>query len=103
MRMMMSLSFPVNEANAALKNGTLQEVMQQFLEEHKPEAAYFFPTEDGERGGFMILNMTDPSELVRFAEPFFLNLNARVRFKPVMSAEDLAKGVASIERATARN
>jgi len=39
----------------------------------------------------LIINLTDVSKIPTFAEPFFLNFNADVRFRPVMAREDLGK------------
>ena len=58
-------------------------VFHQLTEELKPEAAYFFPL-DGERGGFVIVDMQDSSQIAEMAERFFLGLNAKVEFVPVM-------------------
>ena len=56
----------------------------------KPDAAYFI-TMNGKRGGIMVVNMNDPSEMPSLAEPWFLLFNAGVQFSPFMSPEDLAK------------
>jgi hypothetical protein len=37
--------------------------------------------------------MKDSSEIVKIAESFFSELNARVEFFPVMNADDLKKGL----------
>ena len=103
MRVMISFSIPMEEGNEAYKSGALKKLMQQYLEEHKPEAAYFAPNEDGERGGIIVVNINDSSEMIKFAEPLFLNLNARVTFRPVMNAQDLARGMEATERVVARN
>jgi hypothetical protein len=38
-----------------------------------------------------VINVTDPSRVPSFAEPFFLNFNADCRFRIVMGPEELAK------------
>ena len=64
--------------------------MKQILEEIKAEAVYF--TEyDGHRGAIMIVNIKDPSEVPRFAEPWFLSFNADVQFHIVITAEELGR------------
>jgi hypothetical protein len=45
----------------------------------------------------MVFDLKDPSEIPAIAEPFFLNLNAKVEFSPVMNAEDLKKGLESLQ------
>jgi hypothetical protein len=68
MRMIMTVSIPVEAGNAAVLNGTLGSTIQQILEDLKPEAAYF-ADEDGKRTGFIIFDMKESSQLIAIAEP----------------------------------
>jgi hypothetical protein len=101
MRVMMTVSIPNEQGNAARKSGKLQQIIQNFVEEFKPEAAYFATNPDGERGGIMVFDLKDTSEMPKIAEPLFQELNARITFKPCMNLEDLRKGISSLEPATA--
>ena len=47
----------------------------------------------------LFVNMDDPSELPKIAEPWFLAFNASIEVTPAMVAEDLQKAEASIETA----
>ncbi len=98
MRMMMKVSLPVEKSNEVFRSGTFPKTMETILAEQKPEAAYFFAN-DGKRGGFLVVNMKDTSEIPAFAEPWFLAFNAHVEFHPVMNAEDLARATPAIEQA----
>jgi len=40
--------------------------------------------------------MTDPSQIVETVEPFFLKLNATTELMPVMTADDLRKGLGKV-------
>jgi len=95
MRIMVKFSFPVDTGNAAIRTGKVEKVFHQIMEDLKPEAAYFFP-DGGERGGFVVVNMDDSSQIVQIAERFFFGLNARVELVPVMAPEDLQKGLAAV-------
>ena len=64
--------------------------MQRILQEQKPEAAYFTEYE-GHRGGILIVNLDNPSQVPSFAEPWFITFNADCEFRVVMTPEDLAK------------
>jgi hypothetical protein len=64
--------------------------VRRVLEETKPEAVYFC-AKDGKRGGFLVVDLADPSELPRFAEPWFLLFDASVEFLPTMTPEDLGR------------
>jgi hypothetical protein len=103
MRMMVKVSIPVEGGNAAIKNGSLMTLVQKFLVERKPEAAYFYADENGNRSGFMVIDLKDPSEIPAITEPWFLGLNAQVKFFPVMNAQDLAAAAPAIESAVRAN
>lgn len=98
MRMMMKVSFPVEAGNAAARNGTLGSTIKKIMETMRPEAAYF-GEELGQRTGWIFFNMEDSSQIPGFAEPWFLSLNARVSYRPIMNADDLAKAGPAIEKA----
>lgn len=99
MRMMMQIAIPVEAGNHAARTGAFGTKLQQMLEPLNPEAAYFTANANGERGGFIVFDMKDTSQMPAIAEPFFLTFNARITFCPVMSAQDLAKGAPGIEKA----
>ena len=63
--------------------------MQTILKDMGAEAAYF-TTISGQRGGYIVVDVKDASQIPGIAEPLFLWLNARVDFLPVMLPEDLA-------------
>jgi hypothetical protein len=90
MRFVMHVSLPVDRFNQAVRDGSAGKKIAQILEELKPEAAYFC-AKDGKRGGFLIVNLGNASEIPRFAEPWFLNFDATVEFLPTMTPEDLAR------------
>src|SRR5215467_11131234 len=99
MRMLLRVSIPVEAGNAAAKDGTLGTTIEKILGDLKPEAAYFFADDNGNRSGSIVFDMKDTSEIPGIAEPWFLAFNAKVSFRPVMSPEDLARGGPSIGKA----
>jgi len=90
MRMMMQVEMPLEPFNTEVRNGTAGLKMMKILDEIKPEAAYF-GERDGKRGGILIVEVAKPSDIPRLAEPWFLNFNAEVKFRVVMSPEDLVE------------
>jgi len=90
MRMMMLVQFPIEPFNTAVRNGTAGPTMKKILDDAKPEAAYF-GERDGKRGGVLIVDVAKPSDVPRLAEPWFLSFNAEVKFRVVMTPEDLAQ------------
>lgn len=98
MRILMKVSIPIAEGNAAVADGTLQSTLGSILNDLKPEAAYF-AEDNGARTGFIVVNLADSSQIPAFAEPFFLAFNAKVEFHPAMNLEDLQKAAPGIESA----
>ena len=85
--------------NAAAKAGTLGSTVQKILADLKPEAAYFFPDDNGQRSGSIVFDMKDSSQIPAIAEPWFLAFNAKISLRPVMNPQDLATAGPSITKA----
>jgi hypothetical protein len=96
MRFLIKVHIPVEAGNEAAKAGKLGSTIQSILEDQKPEAAYF-SDDQGQRTGFLFLEMEEASQIPAIAEPWFLAFNARIEIHPVMVPEDLAKAGRSIE------
>src|SRR5262252_1555104 len=99
MRMLLRVSIPAQAENAAAKGGTLGSTIEKILADLKPEAAYFFADDNGNRSGSIVFDMEDTSEIPAIAEPWFLAFKAKVSFRPVMNPQDLAKAGPAIGNA----
>jgi hypothetical protein len=99
MRMLLRVSIPVEAGNAAAKAGTLGSTIEQILADLKPEAAYFFADDSGQRSGSIVFDMKSTSEIPAVAEPWFLAFSATVSLRPIMNPQDLAKAGPSIGKA----
>ncbi|MFE7897335.1 hypothetical protein ACFU3E_07325 [Streptomyces sp. NPDC057424] len=97
MRVLLKASMDTEKANEAIRNGTLGKLLQESLEQIKPEAAYF-TSDHGKRTAYMVFDMQDSSQMPVLSEPFFLQLNAEVTYTPVMNAEDVQKGLSQLGR-----
>lgn len=96
MRMLMYVQMPVEPFNSAVRDGTVGQKIQRILAAAKPEAAYF-SEQDGRRGGVIVVDVKEASDIPRLAEPWFLTFNAEVEFRVAMTPEDLARaGLESI-------
>ena len=62
MRMLLRVSIPVETGNAAAKAGTLGSTVEKILADLKPEAAYFFADDNGNRSGAIVFDMKDASD-----------------------------------------
>jgi hypothetical protein len=93
MRTMVKFTIPTTEeSNALIRDGSIGQTMETLIGNLQPEAAYFCPV-DGKRGGYLVVNMEEESELVTKLEPFWLELGATIETFPVANAEDLRAGL----------
>ena len=90
MRVILHVTMPVEPFNSFVRDGSAGAKIKRILDEAKPEAAYFTDT-DGQRSGWIIVDLADASRIPALAEPWFLTFNAKCEFKIAMTAEDLAK------------
>ena len=65
MRMLLRVSISVETGNAAAKAGTLGSTVEKILADLKPEAAYFFADDNGNRSGSIVFDMKDLSQIRR--------------------------------------
>src|SRR6266536_2654064 len=101
MRFLLKVNIPVESGNVAAKAGKLGATIQSILEDLKPEAVYFTDN-NGQRAGFIFLEMQDASQIPAIAEPWFVAFNASVEIHPVMVPDDLTKAGGSM-RTRSRN
>jgi hypothetical protein len=90
MRMLLTVEFPHEPFNSIVRKGVIGETMGRVLETMQAESVYF-TEQDGRRGAVMIVNVADPSEIPKLAEPWFLTFNADCRFRIAMTIEDLQR------------
>jgi len=90
MKMLLTVEFPHEPFNSLVRSGKAGQILGRILDAIKPEAAYF-TEQDGMRGGIFLVDVQKPSDVPAFAEPFFLQFQANVRFRIVMSPEDLQR------------
>lgn len=95
MRMLLKASMDTEKTNEAIRSGKMPQLIQEMMEQLKPEAAYF-TVEGGVRTAYVVFDMQDSSQMPATGERFFLDMNAALDFTPVMNAEDLRKGLSEI-------
>jgi hypothetical protein len=95
MRTMVKFTIPTQETNLLVEDGSIGQTMERLLGKLQPEAAYYGPI-DGKRGGFIVMNMEEESEVATKLEPLWLELNATVETFPVASPDDLRAGLQSL-------
>ncbi len=100
MRTMIVVSIPVAAGSKAIKEGLMDKVMGDFMQNYRPESA-FFTTKNGNRTAYFVIDLKDVSLMPSIAEPFFSQFDAAVDFSPAMNAEDLKKGIEQMKGAMA--
>jgi hypothetical protein len=92
MRMLLKVQMEVEAGNRAIKDGSFGEVLDRVMERIKPEAAYFTAI-DGKRTALIFFDLKDPSDIPPIAEPFFMTVGASIEFLPVMTPDEVQKGL----------
>ena len=98
MKYILKFKIPNDSGNNVVKDPQFGKKMQDLIAEVKAEAVYFTNI-CGRRGGYVIVNINDASQIAAIAEPFYYWLKAEVDLIPVMTLEDLGKAGPSIEAA----
>lgn len=93
MRMMVTAKFPVEAANAAIADGRFAKTLQTVLGRLKPESAYFSAV-DGCRTATIVFDLAQASDIPFLIEPLFAEMHAAIDLVPVMTADDVAAGLA---------
>ena len=89
MRTIVNFAIPIEKGNELIRSGKIADVLQSIIEEHKPEAAYFYLNDSGERAGSLVVDLQKGTDLPRIAEALFLGLNARVTMRPCFGLDDM--------------
>jgi hypothetical protein len=92
MRLMLKFSIPVERGNAAVKDGTLEQAIENLIKATKADASYFTMI-DGKRGGVVFFEENDTTRLPQINEPMFAALDAAIEIVPVLTLDELRRGV----------
>lgn len=90
MRMLLDITLPHEPFNSLVRKGVAGKKLADILDALKPDAVYF-TERDGKRGAIVIVDMADPSKIPSLAEPWFLTFNADVKFRVMMTPDELKK------------
>ncbi|KUM79462.1 hypothetical protein [Streptomyces curacoi] len=95
MRMLLKANIDTEKSNDLIRSGKMPQVVQEILENVKPEASYF-TVDQGQRTMLLFFDMKESSQMPPIAERLFLELDARVDYTPVMNPDDLQKGLSEL-------
>jgi hypothetical protein len=90
MRFLISFSFQSDLGNSKVADPEFGNKFNELFKGIGTEAVYLCPV-GGQRGGYLVVNINDPSMIGSIAEKFWHFLEADVEFTPVMIPEDLVK------------
>jgi hypothetical protein len=97
MKFLLRLHFPAEHGNKMLQDPNFLQKLEGILNQIKPEAAYFAPVE-GERGIYMIVNLSSADMIATIGEPLWMTLNCKMDLTPVMELSDLKKGLQGLQK-----
>jgi hypothetical protein len=92
MRMLLKMQMDAEAGSRAIKDGSFGPMLERVMQQIKPEAAYFTAI-DGRRTGLIFFDLQDPSDIPAIAEPFFMTVGASIEILPVMTPEEVQKGL----------
>ena len=92
MRVLARITNPTERGNIAISDGTNARLIQEMAQRWNPEAVYF-ATINGRRGAYVVFDLPDASDIPAFCEPLYQGLHAEIEITPVMTIEDLQKGL----------
>ena len=92
MRFLISAKIPTEAGNKMVQDPNFLKKLEEYINKVKAEASYFFEAE-GNRVAAFIIDMQSADQIPVLAEPLFSGMGAHVEFHPVMSLDDLKKGI----------
>jgi hypothetical protein len=97
MRFMVQFAIPTEYGNDLVRSGKVDKVFKKLGEDLKPEAMYFYPGE-GLRAGCIFIQSDNPAIGLAVGERLWFGLRAHVTVTPVMTGEELGKGLSEITK-----
>ena len=92
MRFLIIAKIPTEDGNKMVQDPNLLEKLEKYINKVNAEATYFFEA-NGNRVASFIVEIESADQIPILAEPLFSGMGAHVEFHPVMSFDDLKKGL----------
>jgi hypothetical protein len=92
MRFLILAKIPTEDGNKMVLDPKFLEKIEKYINKVKAEATYFFET-DGNRVACFIVDIESADQIPVLSEPLFSGMGAHVELHPVMSLDDLKKGM----------
>ena len=92
MRFLIRATIPTEAGNMMVQDPNFLRKLEEYINKVNAEAAYFFEA-NGNRVASFIVEIESADQIPVLAEPLFSGMGANVEFHPVMSFDDLKKGM----------
>jgi hypothetical protein len=92
MRFLIHAEIPTEAGNKMVQDPNFLMKLEKYINKVKAEATYFFEM-DGTRVAAFIVDIQSADQIPALTEPLFSGMDAHVKFRPVMSFDDLKKGI----------
>jgi hypothetical protein len=92
MRFLIHARIPTEDGNKMVQDPNFLRKIETYINKVKAEATYFFEA-NGNRIAAFIVDIKNADQIPVLAEPLFSGMGAHVEFHPVMSLDDLKKGI----------
>ena len=92
MRFLISAKIPTKAGNLMVQDPNLLNKLETYIDKVNAEATYFFEM-DGNRVAVFIVDIQSADQIPVLVEPLFSGMGAHVELHPVMSLDDLKKGI----------
>jgi hypothetical protein len=83
---------PTEDGNKMVQDPDFLRKIETYINKVKAKATYFFEANDNRIAAF-IVDIQNADQIPVLAEPLFSGMGAHVEFHPVMSLDDLKKGI----------
>jgi len=92
MKFLISAKIPTEAGNLMVQDPNLLSKLETYIDKVNAEASYFFEA-DGNRVAAFIVDILSADHIPVLVEPLFSGMGAHVELHPVMSLDDLRKGI----------
>ena len=92
MRFLIHAKIPTEDGNKMVQDPNYLRKLETYINKVKAEATYFFEV-DGNRVAAFIVDIQSADQIPILAEPLFSGMGAHVELHPLMSFDDLKKGI----------
>jgi hypothetical protein len=92
MRFLIRAKIPTEAGNKMVQDPNFLKKLEEYINKVKAEATYFFEA-DGNRVAAFIVDIHNTNQIPVIIEPLFSGMDAHVELHPVMSLDDLKKGM----------